>query len=506
MISAKQNSTYKIIENSFTTKKIFEVICPYATFSAWAANHNKDKIVPGFRKGHAPIKNFQNQWALALANELYSEITNEHNITNVENFAFDIKTLEENQDIKVHLILNIKPNFPEIKLEDLEVIQYNAEITEDDLKNNITNWQSENSMQGNEKFENIEINDFVEINIQTKTQDNFEDVSSQIIQIGKTQILKQLETSLIGKNKNEEIISFLPLDEKSANKLKNNQLEVKITILKIFEHKKSDIDYMINIFNCENENNLQEIFKKNLIKHAKDYKDYLSAEQIKAQLLNFVFEPPADLIKNEYLTFRHKMIQSFNVEANQNIEEVIKEKTGLTLEEFDKRCIFISEKFARLDYIASYYAKKFNIILNDDEIEQALIQQSKFFNYNFKETSQFFKENKEAYKNLENSLIFNKTFLHLTTLAKNKEVSVSLQELYKIKIDALNYEINQKPETKENIKDNKIEKAKTAKGRMKESIDLSENEEDLTKNKTNDATLSKEKKPKKTTASSSKEK
>ena len=110
MFSAKTNAKWNAKESYSKLNKIFEINIPYETFTEWSKENIENKVVPGFRKGKAPLSSLKEDWALSCVRAVAAEIIETEQLKNVFNSTYALNHFALGEEIKITLNIDLYPS------------------------------------------------------------------------------------------------------------------------------------------------------------------------------------------------------------------------------------------------------------------------------------------------------------------------------------------------------------------------------------------------------------
>lgn len=437
-MSASSGASWKAGESAGLSR-LYKIKVPYETFKKWAEENKDRKEIKGFRPGKAPVSFFKDDWFLACARNMISEIKREEHLGDILDSGFSEEKFNMGEDIELTLHIELYPEIPEINFSEIEVSDYKIDVSKKDIDEALRNWAKSHSkpVELSSKRKS-RLGDYLKVDIQVTAPDGgVESMKGVAVELGKgvfqPEIEKKLENCDIG-----EIIEHDFVIPENNGLIKDASLigktiKMSFTITEIKEPKNYEVDLeMAKLFDAPSIEILHEKFEKKLEDEAEEFAKFLAKEELKQALNKHYFEVPLNLLRTRYNQVREQTLKDLGfIEGKSNLTTLVKEKINLDLEEFDKRLIFISELAVRSSFLLGHLAKEFGLHISALELDEAISKQKANFPEGLKGAVRFYEENKEARENLTTNLLEEKVLKHLLFKCKLERKEVSLEDFYK---------------------------------------------------------------------------
>jgi trigger factor len=452
-ILPNKNANWKSVQ-SVGLNHVYNVEVPFESFKNWAEENKVDKEIKGFRPGKAPVSFFKDDWVVNAARAVFSEILEkELKGKKIYDSGYSLIKFENGENIEFSLTIEIYPEVPAIKFEDFSYGKYEVGVSKKDVEKALEKWAHSNSKPGElETSRKTQKDDYIRVDIEIKSPDGkVEKMSNVDLQLGKHKFQPEIEEKLTGVNLNEEVHhSFeIPADnplikDKSiiGQTITMNFKVVEVRAPKVFQINEE----MAAAFDCEKVSELEKIFEKQISKECEDYSDFLAKEQVKRFMSKHVFEIPLNLLRARYDELRNKTLSDLGFKDGSDLEAFIKEKLEINLEEFDKRLVYMAEIGARQSFLLRHFASEWKVEISQAELDDAIANQKSSFPGGLQAAVKFFEENEEAKNILYGNLLEEKVMKKCVSKSKPELKKVSLEELYRVDLNA---EANAKPENLE---------------------------------------------------------
>lgn len=433
-----ENSHFELNqESSSEINRIYKVTVPISKFKAWASTQS----MSGFRTGNVPLRLLKkDEFLKKELSPVLSEIKKAENIPMIFAANYIIDKFEFNEDIQISLSVEKVPEIThfsdgdkkiDLKNVSFEVNTFKALIQEENVKLGIKNYSEFNAKAGADTNENSKNGDFLtlSIHIEDAKTGHKEDLDQEI-RLGAKNILPNIEQALLN-----QPIGF----EYSYDSTEDIKVHFKIKNIKASEAlSNEEIIEKLNI----KDKSLEEFFKEKLEQEAKTFGDNLILETIKKAIIDTPFEVPVSAIQKEYKKAVDQTLMNLGYIKELKLEKFIKERLGIEVNEFEMTMSNVAAAQAKIRFMYYALATAWNIKIEDVEISQAIQAQIKFFNNNLEQTRKFYDENPDAREEIFENILFNKIAQTLIKKAiKLEPKEVSLDELYKINVQDLEYKI-----------------------------------------------------------------
>ena len=403
--------------------------------------------VPGFRKGKTPRNILEMRFGKeAIYNEALEKIIPEQIRQIVEDYDLDVmdtptldlkEQIKEGQPVSCELVFEVRP---EIELPDIDNLEIEKVVTEVDE-------EAVNSLEKRIKISMSEIKpaeraiqdgDLVDIDLTVRVlnDDGSEaekqprpEISKEKINLSDTTIRKEVREALIGKNKGEEVYTEFTVEEKHQDReMAGKRLSYKMKINEISEYVLPEV----------NEQFYKDVFGENT--DIKDYETFRA--RLKDDIINEVTATnQTDLeeravemaAKNSKLEIPENFVKRQMNVLRKNDEEWAKDNKitltqayALDTEEgrkgYENLLRQRAETSVRNVLVMDELAKKFDIHLEQADLEAEFERRAAQFNVTKGMIAKMFYENEDRLDNLRGQLRWNKIVKVLLEHMKIKEV------------------------------------------------------------------------------------
>ena len=403
--------------------------------------------VPGFRKGKTPRNILEMRFGKeAIYNEALEKIIPEQIRQIVEDYDLDVmdtptldlkEQIKEGQPVSCELVFEVRP---EIELPDIDNLEIEKVVTEVDE-------EAVNSLEKRIKISMSEIKpaeraiqdgDLVDIDLTVRVlnDDGSEaekqprsEISKEKINLSDTTIRKEVREALIGRNKGEEVYTEFTVEEKHQDReMAGKRLSYKMKINEISEYVLPEV----------NEQFYKDVFGENT--DIKDYETFRA--RLKDDIINEVTATnQTDLeeravemaAKNSKLEIPENFVKRQMNVLRKNDEEWAKDNKitltqayALDTEEgrkgYENLLRQRAETSVRNVLVMDELAKKFDIHLEQADLEAEFERRAAQFNVTKGMIAKMFYENEDRLDNLRGQLRWNKIVKVLLEHMKIKEV------------------------------------------------------------------------------------
>ncbi|MBR2207724.1 MAG: trigger factor [Synergistaceae bacterium] len=403
--------------------------------------------VPGFRKGKTPRNILEMRFGKeAIYNEALEKIIPDQIRQIVEDYDLDImdtptldlkEQIKEGQPVTCELVFEVRP---EIELPDIDNLEIEKVVTEvdDDAVNQLEKRIKISMSEVKEADRAIQDGDLVDLDLTIKVlnDDGSEaaeqprkEATKEKINLSDTTIRKEVREALIGKNKGEEVYTEFSVEEKHQDReLAGKRVSYKMKIENISEYVLPEV----------NEQFYKDVFGENT--DIKDYETFRA--RLKDDLLKEVTatnqvdleERAVDMAaKSSKLDVPESLIHR-QIHALRHNDEDWAKDNGITLTQayaldteegkkgYENLLHERAEAAVRNVLVMDELAKKFDIHLEQADLEAEFERRAAQFNVTKGMIAKMFYENEDRLDNLRGQLRWNKIVKVLLEHMKIKEV------------------------------------------------------------------------------------
>ena len=419
------------IENKEGLKKIASVSINKSEvqkqFDARLIELSKEASIKGFRQGKVPAKLLRVQFGKSVYGEVVEKIlqetTNEvikkNNIRLAAQPKIDIKSIEQDQDLKFNIEMD---SLPDIKLQDLTKLKftkYNVKIDEKNLLKKLDEISKNNIDYNEKKPETKSQNgDLIVFDYEALVDNQaFEGNKGSAIQliIGKDLFIPGFDKNLIGVKKGDKKNFEINIPDNFPNeKIRNKKAVFKCEIKNIKQPSEPTIDdNLAKKLGAKDLNDLKDLVKKNISSQYESVLTQISNQEI--------FE---DFKTKHNLELPKNMINQ-ELEYSKNLKEKQKQEFDTKKEEEN-----IREKL-KLGLIINEYGVQNNISVNENDLKSEMYKLSQTMPGQEKFIFDYYQKNPSAISNLKASLFEKKVLEFVKSKSQSKFVEFSIDEAEK---------------------------------------------------------------------------
>ena len=419
------------IENKEGLKKIASVSINKSEvqkqFDARLIELSKEASIKGFRQGKVPAKLLRVQFGKSVYGEVVEKIlqetTNEvikkNNIRLAAQPKIDIKSIEQDQDLKFNIEMD---SLPDVKLQDLTKLKftkYNVKIDEKNLLKKLDEISKNNIDYNEKKPETKSQNgDLIVFDYEALVDNQaFEGNKGSAIQliIGKDLFIPGFDKNLIGVKKGDKKNFEINIPDNFPNeKIRNKKAVFKCEIKNIKQPSEPTIDdNLAKKLGAKDLNDLKDLVKKNISSQYESVLTQISNQEI--------FE---DFKTKHNLELPKNMINQ-ELEYSKNLKEKQKQEFDTKKEEEN-----IREKL-KLGLIINEYGVQNNISVNENDLKSEMYKLSQTMPGQEKFIFDYYQKNPSAISNLKASLFEKKVLEFVKSKSQSKFVEFSIDEAEK---------------------------------------------------------------------------
>jgi len=419
------------IENKEGLKKIASVSINKSEvqkqFDARLIELSKEASIKGFRQGKVPAKLLRVQFGKSVYGEVVEKIlqetTNEvikkNNIRLAAQPKIDIKSIEQDQDLKFNIEMD---SLPDIKLQDLTKLKftkYNIKIDEKNLLKKLDEISKNNIDYNEKKPETKSQNgDLIVFDYEALVDNQaFEGNKGSAIQliIGKDLFIPGFDKNLIGVKKGDKKNFEINIPDNFPNeKIRNKKAVFKCEIKNIKQPSEPTIDdNLAKKLGAKDLNDLKDLVKKNISSQYESVLTQISNQEIFEEFkTKHNLELPKNMINKE-------------LEYSKNLKEKQKQEFDTKKEEEN-----IREKL-KLGLIINEYGVQNNISVNENDLKSEMYKLSQTMPGQEKFIFDYYQKNPSAISNLKASLFEKKVLEFVKSKSQSKFVEFSIDEAEK---------------------------------------------------------------------------
>ena len=419
------------IENKEGLKKIASVSINKSEvqkqFDARLIELSKEASIKGFRQGKVPAKLLRVQFGKSVYGEVVEKIlqetTNEvikkNNIRLAAQPKIDIKSIEQDQDLKFNIEMD---SLPDIKLQDLTKLKftkYNVKIDEKNLLKKLDEISKNNIDYNEKKPETKSQNgDLIVFDYEALVDNQaFEGNKGSAIQliIGKDLFIPGFDKNLIGVKKGDKKNFEINIPDNFPNeKIRNKKAVFKCEIKNIKQPSEPTIDdNLAKKLGAKDLNDLKDLVKKNISSQYESVLTQISNQEIFEEFkTKHNLELPKNMINQE-------------LEYSKNLKEKQKQEFDTKKEEEN-----IREKL-KLGLIINEYGVQNNISVNENDLKSEMYKLSQTMPGQEKFIFDYYQKNPSAISNLKASLFEKKVLEFVKSKSQSKLIEFSIDEAEK---------------------------------------------------------------------------
>ena len=298
----------------------------------------------GFRPGKVPVNIIkEKEWTYVFSkacenaiNDIVYNIIEENKYDLSYKPSISIKTMEDNKDVEFSVVYELLPNIDNIKLEDITIDKYEANITDKDIDKSIKNILS-SYKNWEKKDDTAKLGDSVKINfVGTINGEEFEGGKAEDYQLelGSHSFIDNFEDQIVGKKAGDKIdvnVTFPDNYHKSSLAGKPALFKVVIKAIKTKEVPELDDEFASDVSDFDTLDEYKEDLKKTILekkeKAAKTAKENALVDKV---IENAQMDIPEPMIELEVRQMADEFAQRMQMQGL-SMEQYM-QYTGLTSE------------------------------------------------------------------------------------------------------------------------------------------------------------------------------
>ena len=342
--------------------------------------------IPGFRKGKVPRKIIEMNYGAEVfyedaINEIlpdqYEKAIEELKLEPVDRPHVDVDEIKKDENILVKIHVDVKP---EVELGDyktIEIEKVEYEVTEEAIDAEIQNVQNSNSRMIDASDRQVKEGDILTIDYKGFAgDDQFPGgtAEDQQLEIGSNQFIPGFEEQLIGKNKDEEVeVNVTFPEDYHEESLQAKEVIFKVTIKEIKEKELPELDdeFAKDVSEYDSFEDYKNSIKEKLAKELENQEKIETENKLVEKLVEISqVDIPQGMIDaqvdNELNDFAQRLqMQGLNIDQYMEL-------TGSDIEAMKDQFKPMAEKRVNSDLVLEAMAKKEEIEVSDEDIDEEL--------------------------------------------------------------------------------------------------------------------------------------
>ena len=398
--------------------------------------------LPGFRPGKVPISlvksRFGNDVSKEVINELLDDaskkLINDEKLKPVTQPKIDMDKYEDGKALKAKISLEIMPEIKHTDLTKIKLDKFVADVSDKEINDSLKKIADQNKQTIKiEVDRKSKKNDTLVIDfIGTLNGEKFEggEAKSHHLLLGSNSFIPGFEEGLVGLKVNQEKTLKLKFPKDyGVEKLSGKEVEFEVKIIEIREHQNVNIDdKFAKSLGLEDLKGLKDAVSKQL----SDQHSEISKSKIKLKLLDSLdekhtFELPKSMVDEEYKNVC-KSLKKDNIHDHEGVNSSLDKK--MTKNEKDD-ALKIAQRRVKLGLLIGEIGRLNNLEVSEEEINQAIQNETRKYPGQEKQVLDYFKKNKGAAQQLASPIFEEKVISFILEIAEVKENKIDVDTLYK---------------------------------------------------------------------------
>lgn len=429
-------------------------------FNAKLQQIGKTAKIDGFRPGKVPAGVLKKKYGEAaraevlehLAQRAIPQALNEKKVTPATQPKLEVKTMEEDKDLEFTLDLEVLPELPELKVDNITLEKWETEVTEKDIDEAV-----DRILESAPHFEKVaddkaaKSGDAVFIDFVGKKDGTpFEGGTAEGFQLelGSGQFIPGFEEQLIGAKAGDDVEVKVTFPENYGSKdLAGADAVFDVTVheVRVKGDAKLTDEFAKERFGLESADELKQEIRKQL---ENDY-EQLARNKMKRELFDkldkeYQFDVPEGMLKGEFDAIW------------KNADEARKEDPAyeeLSDDELEKEFQRLASRRVRLGLLLADKGQQENIQISQQEVNNAIMQQARMFPGQEQQVMEFYQKNAQALEAVRGPIMEEKVTDLLLEDIKTKPKKVQAKDWH--------------AEMESHVHDSKEDKPKKSSGKKK---------------------------------------
>jgi trigger factor len=431
-------------------KREFKIVVPAATLeqnlSDKLAEFARTANIPGFRPGKVPVSHLKKVHGKGAMAEVIQDAIEKSTSQAVQDaklkpaYQPEIELTEDQSEINDIIDgkadLSYKVSFeivPDIDIKDfskLKIERHVVKVEDADVDDALNNLQSQyKDFDAEDKGGKAKDGDQVTISFVGRVDgQEFEGGSANDVPLvlGSNSFIPGFEEQLVGKAKGDETVVKVSFPEDyQVEKLAGKPAEFSVTVSQVASPKDMAIDDdFAKMLGLDSLDKLRETVSDRI---AEEYGEMTNAK-LKRDVLDFLdneykFELPAKLVDGEFDQIWKSLEQQMEQEKRSFADE------DTTEEEARKEYRAIAERRVRLGLVLGTIGEDAKVVINEQELEQALMDRARQFPGQEQQVFEFYKKTPEAMMELRGPIFEQKVVDHIVGSADLPEKTLSRDDM-----------------------------------------------------------------------------
>jgi trigger factor len=438
--------------NSKKLFKEYEVQIPYEEID----NSINSKIVeiiptvslPGFRKGKAPLNIVKKKYENNVLSEVIEKIVEdktkklleEKKLKAFRQPKIEIKKYEKNEPVEISIKIDLDPVIKIFPLNDIELKKRSINLDKKTIDNNYKDFiNSQKHYHKVSEIRPVKLSDKIITNITTEDKTVPDFLKSQnnlpIVTDSDYQVLPDISSKLINKKvKVGDKISLI-FDLKDILKTKKKkEVEFLIEILSLeHSHEFTVTKDFLKKNNLENEKQLKENLKNNLIKQYDDYLSQIEKKELMDELdLKNIFDVPEGILDEEFNSIWNRL------EKAKKEGKLDKDDINISDEKLKKRYKKIALRRVKLAVLMQHIADEEKISVTEKELTDGMLNYASQYPGQEKQIFDYFKKNPSSVETIRGPIFEQKILDYILSKVQLKNENINLQKFQKLQKDTFN--------------------------------------------------------------------
>lgn len=394
----------------------------------------KTVSIQGFRKGKIPLAVLRQRFASRIMGEVLEKVVNDTSKKTLDKEGLkpamqpkiNVKSFDLGKDLEYSMTVDIVPEFKVMDLDKIKLEKPVAKVTDKEVDDALGRISSQNkSSEVIKTARAAKKGDIAVIDFDGKVDGERRDgmkAEGHNLELGSGQFIPGFEEQIIGKKAGDKFDVTVTFPENyGAQELAGKEAVFAIVLHEIRETKSAKLDdEFASKLGMESLDKLKEAISDQIQKEF----DNLSRMKLKRALLDLLddehkFDVPTGMVDAEF----DSVVKQVEQDAASRGQE------GKIDEDEKKELREISERRVRLGLVLSDIGTKNNVVVNDQELQRAVIAEAQKYPGQEAQVFEFYKNNPQALEALKAPLFEEKVVDHILEQAKLTEKTVTPEEL-----------------------------------------------------------------------------
>lgn len=447
-------------------KRGFKVVVPAKTIASKVTDKIKaigeTASIPGFRKGKVPESFLRQRYEKAVMGEVLDELIqseasktmSDRSLRPAMRPKIEVVSFDEGKDLEFTLDVEVVPEIIPVDFSTISLDKMVAEIPADEVEKALERLASARNESEEVTEKRAAVNGDIVVIDFVGSIDGVEFPGGKgegySLELGSGSFIPGFEDQLIGKKAGDKVDVKVPFPKDyHAQDLAGKNAVFAVTVKELRQKKAAELnDEFAKFFGKNTLDELREMIRLEL---SREYES-VSMNNLKRLLLDALADAHDFPVPESMLDMEFDAIWK-QVEAAKEKGQLDEDDAGKSEDELKEEYRAIAERRVRLGLLLAEIGMKNKIVVTDGDLNRAIMMEARQFPGQEKAVFEFYSKHPEMLDRLRAPLFEEKVIDFILRAVKQKEIKVSIEDLYKANAE----ETKKKPTSKKKAPAKKAE-------------------------------------------------